>query len=297
MKVVIPDNLHEGALKTIKDTGAEVSYKSESPKDALSDAHVLIVRSATKVDESLLSLAPQLRLVARAGVGLDNIDQDACKKRGIEVINTPAASTSAVAEFTLALILSSSRNLPRAHHSMKQGKWEKKLLSGSEIEGKTLGVIGCGRIGSLVAEKASALGMKVLGHNPPPRRDSPHIKYVGEEELLKNSDIVTLHVPLTPETEKMVNASFLSKMKDGSILINTARGAIIDEDALYDACKGGKLRAAALDVYASEPYTGRLLELENVFCTPHLAASTGEAQLRIGKILAEKISSLISSEK
>jgi D-3-phosphoglycerate dehydrogenase len=296
MKVVIPDNLHEGALKAIEDTGAEVSYKPESLRDSLSGAHVLVVRSATKVDESLLACAPSLRLVARAGVGLDNVDREACRKRGIEVMNTPQASTNTVAEFTLALILASSRNVQRAHHSMKQGKWEKKLLSGSEVSGRTLGVIGCGRIGSLVAEKASALGMEVLGHNPPPRHESPCIKYVELDELLEKSDVVTLHVPLVPETAKMVNADFLSKMKEGAILINTARGGIVDEDALYDACKGGKIRSAALDVYNSEPYSGRLLELENVFCTPHLAASTSEAQMRIGEILAKKVSSLMNSE-
>jgi D-3-phosphoglycerate dehydrogenase len=295
MKVVIADSMDEGALRLMRETGAEVSFKPKSLQEEIKDAHVLIVRSATQAGESLLSLAPKLRLVARAGVGLDNVDREYCKKRGIEVMNTPQASTNAVAEFALALILSSCRNLPRAHHSMKAGKWEKKLLYGIEVSGKTLGIIGCGRIGSLLAEKASALGMEILGHNPPPRHESPCIKYVEEEELLEKSDIISLHVPLTPETEKMINAKTLSMMKDGAILINTARGAIVDEGALYDACKSGKLRAAALDVYNSEPYSGRLLELDNVFCSPHLAASTKEAQLRIGEMLAEKIRSLMDS--
>ncbi|MBN2122087.1 hydroxyacid dehydrogenase [Candidatus Micrarchaeota archaeon] len=294
MKVVVADNFEAGALKLLEATGAQIVHKPESLEAELADAKMLVVRSATRVTEELLSIAPNLKVVARAGVGLDNVDQDACKKRGIEVMNTPSASTNAVAEFALALILGASRNVPRAHHSMKQGKWEKKVLAGSEVEGRTLGIIGCGRIGSLLAEKARALGMEVLGYNPPPRHDSPHIKYVELDELFGSSDIISLHVPSTPETNGMINKGTISKMKDGAILINTARGSIVEEDALYGACKSGKIRAAALDVFPSEPYSGKLLELENVFCTPHIAASTAQAQERIGELIAQKISSLMS---
>jgi D-3-phosphoglycerate dehydrogenase len=294
MKVVVVDTFEKEALNAMKATGAQIVYNPEPLGAELADAKMLVVRSATRVTEELLSKAPNLRVVARGGVGLDNVDKEACKKRGIEVMNTPTASTNAVAEFALGLILGAVRNVPRAHYSMKQGKWEKKQLVGTEVEGKTLGIIGCGRIGSMLAQKAHALGMDILGYNPPPRHDSPHIKYVELDELLSSSDIVSLHVPSTPETSKMINHDTLSKMKSGAILVNTARGPVVDEDALYEACKSGKIRAAALDVFPSEPYSGKLLELENVFCTPHLAASTSEAQARIGEVIAKKISSLIS---
>ncbi len=293
MKVVISDNMNPGALEIIKETGAEVIYKPESLEFALADAKMLVVRSATKVTADLISKAPKLKAVVRGGVGLDNIDQEACKERGIEVVNTPGASTNAVAELTLALMLSTVRNVQRGYLTMKEGKWEKKSLSGTEIHGKTLGLIGCGRIGSLTGEKAHKLGMKVLGYNPPPRQVSTFIEYVELDELLKNADIISLHVPLNPNTDKLINAENLSKMKEGVILINTARGQIIDEDALYDACKSGKVRAAALDVYREEPYKGKLLELDNVFFTPHLGAATEEAQLRIGEEIASKIRSLM----
>jgi D-3-phosphoglycerate dehydrogenase len=294
MKVVVADNFEKGALRILEGTGAQIVHKPASLDAELADAKMLVVRSATKVTEELLSKAPALKVVARAGVGLDNVDKEACKKRGIEVMNTPTASTNAVAEFALALILGAARNIPRAHHSMKQGKWEKKTLAGIEAEGRTLGIIGCGRIGSLLAQKARALGMEVIGYNPPGHRSCPHIKYVELDELLGSSDLISLHVPSTPETSGMINAKAISKMKDGAILVNTARGAIVDEDALYAGCKSGKIRAAALDVFPSEPYSGKLLELENVFCTPHIAASTAQAQERIGELIAQKISSLIS---
>ncbi len=296
MKVLIADNLIPPVLDLIKETGAEVIYKPEPIESAIADADVLIVRSATKVTPELLSCAKNLKLVIRAGVGLDNIDQAECKKRTIEVANTPGASTNAVAELTLAMMLSAVRNIPYANCSMKEGKWEKKQLAGTEIKGKTLGLIGCGRIGSLVGDKARKLGMKIIGHNPPPRHEFDFIEYVEPlEELLGRADIISLHVPATPETEKMINSQTIAQMKDGAILINTARGTIIDEDALYDACTSGKLRAAALDVYPHEPYTGKLLELDNVFLTPHLGASTKEAQLRIGNEIAKKIRQLSSS--
>ena len=294
MKVVVADNMDEGALELLRGTGAEVIYKPDSLENALADADALVVRSATKVTEELLSHSKKLRCVIRGGVGLDNIDQEACKKRGIEVANTAGASTNAVAELAPGMILSAVRNLPRAHHSMKDGKWEKKSLSGTEVSGKTLGIIGCGRIGTLLGKKAHALGMRVLGYSPPPIRPSTFIEFVALEELLEKSDIISLHAPSTPETENMVNADSISKMKDGVILINTARGRLIDEGALYDACKSGKIRAAALDVFREEPYKGKLLEPENVFLTPHLGASTREAQFRIGEEIAEKIRSLMN---
>jgi len=295
MKVVISDNVIPEVLELIKGTGAEVVYKPEPLEPALADADVLVIRSATKVTPELLSIAKNLKMVIRGGVGLDNVDKEECKKLGIVVANTPGASTNAVAEFALALILSTVRNIPRASSSMKESKWEKKQLAGTEVHGKVLGLIGCGRIGCALGEKASHLGMKIIGYNPPPRHECTFIEYVNSlEELFKRADIISLHVPATPETKNMINAKTISQMKDGVIIVNSARGTIIDEDALYEACKSGKIRAAALDVYSQEPYTGKLNELENTILTPHIAASTSEAQTRIGEEIAKKIRELMA---
>jgi len=294
MKVVISDNVIPEVLDIIKATGAEIIYKPVDLEAALGDADALVIRSATKVTPELLTHAPKLKLVVRGGVGLDNVDREECKKRGIEVANTPGASTNAVAELALGLMLSLARNIPRATSSTKEGKWEKKQLTGSELSGKTLGLIGCGRIGSTLGEKAAALGMKIIGYNPPPRHESETIEYVENlDDFLGRADFISLHVPSTPKTDNMINAEALSKMKDGVILINTARGSIIEEEALYEALQSGKVRAAALDVYQKEPYVGKLSELENTILTPHIAASTSEAQLRIGEEIAQKIKALM----
>jgi len=294
MKVVISDNVIPEVLEIIKATGAEIDYKPENLEAALEDADALVIRSATKVTPELLTHAPKLKLVVRGGVGLDNVDREECKKRGIEVANTPGASTNAVAELALGLMLSAARHIPRATTSTKEGRWEKKQLTGSELSGKTLGLIGCGRIGSALGEKAAALGMKIIGYNPPPRHESELIEYVDNlDDFLGRADFISLHVPSTPKTDNMVNAETISKMRDGVILINTARGSIIEEDALYDALQNGKVRAAALDVYQKEPYVGKLSELENTILTPHVAASTSEAQIRIGEEIAQKIKGLM----
>lgn len=281
MLIVIADEMEEGVVGEIGKLG-QVVYRPKDLPAALADADALIVRSATKVTKELLAHAKKLRLVARGGVGLDNVDQGACKARGITVVNTPGASTNAVAELALGLILASFRNVQKAHHQMKQGKWEKKTLAGREIWGKTLGIIGYGRIGSALAAKAGALGMKVIAYSPPPRREDGNARFVELDGLLAASDVVSLHTGLTGETRDMMNRETISKMKGGAYLINTARGELVDEDALYDACKSGRLAGAALDVYRAEPYKGRLLELENVYFTPHLGASTREAQENIG---------------
>ncbi|MDD5339761.1 MAG: hydroxyacid dehydrogenase [Candidatus ainarchaeum sp.] len=292
MLIVIADEMEESVVDEIRKLG-EVVYKPKDLPTALADADALIVRSATKVTKELVSGAGKLKLVARGGVGLDNVDQEACRAKGIKVMNTPGASTNAVAELALALILASFRNVQKAHHQMKQGKWEKKTLTGREIEGKTLGVIGYGRIGSSLAAKAGALGMKVLAYNPPPRHDDGKARFVELDELLAKSDVVSLHAAITEKDRNMMNRQSIAKMKDGAYLINTARGELVDEDALYEACRSGKLSGAAIDVYKAEPYKGKLLELENVYFTPHLGASTKEAQQKIGaelvKLLREEL--------
>ncbi len=290
MKVVIADDMQEKALELLKETRAEIIYRPASLKDALVEADMLIVRSATKVTADLISGARNLKLVARGGVGLDNVDIEACKKKGIEVVNTPGASTNSVAELAIGLMFSCSRNIARSSRGMREGKWQKSL-PGTELAGKTLGIIGCGKIGLAVAEKGRHLGMHIIGYNPPPKPISATVELVDLEELYKRADIISLHVPLHPTTEKMINAQTISRMKDGVIIINTSRGPVIDENSLYDAAKGGKVRAAGLDVYWEEPYKGKLLELDNICFTPHIGASTEEAQVRIGVELASIVSS------
>jgi len=290
--IVIADEMEKEVVSGIGKLG-KVIYKPADLGKELADADVLIVRSATKVTADLIAGAKKLKLVARAGVGLDNVDKAACEAKGIKVINTPGASTNAVAELALALMLSMLRNVQKAHHQMKGGRWEKKALAGREIEGKTLGIVGYGRIGASLGKKAHALGMKVIAFNPPPRPPEDGIAaYVDDlARFLSQADIISLHVPAIESTRNMINKENISKMKDGAFIINTSRGEIIDEDALYDAIKSGKVAGAALDVYRSEPYTGKLLELDNVCFTPHLGASTKEAQTRIGSELVAALKS------
>ncbi len=281
MRIVIADQMEEEVVAGIRKLG-EVEYQPKDLKAALSGADALIVRSATKVTAELIAGAPGLRLVARAGVGLDNVDRAACEAKGIKVLNTPGASSNAVAELALGLMIGALRNIQKAHHQMKEGRWEKKALTGGEIAGRTLGIVGYGRIGAMLGAKASALGMKVLAYSPPPRHEDGIASFVGLDELLAESDVISLHVPATPETKGMINAANIAKMRQGVVIINTSRGEIVDEDALYEGVRSGKVGAAALDVFRQEPYKGRLLELENVCLTPHLGAGTKEAQKRIG---------------
>lgn len=289
MKIVISDSMEEEVVELIKEIGNTV-YLPDDLNSAVSDADALIVRSATTVDTGLLDQAQNLKVVARAGIGLDNIDLEECKKRDIKVVNTPGASRNAVAELALGLIICTMRNVQKAHLQMENKVWDKLHLVGHEIEGKTLGVIGYGRIGSAVGRKAAALGMDVIAYNPPPRHEDGIALFIEElDEFLGKADVISLHTVLTEETRHMINEKNIAKMKDGVFLINTARGALIDEDALYNACKSGKIAGTAIDVYEEEPYTGKLLELENVYFTPHLGASTKEAQLRIGTELVEKL--------
>lgn len=284
MNIVIADNMEKEVVAEIQKLGTVVFMPSDL-KASLANADALIVRSATKVTEELLSNPNQLKIVARAGVGLDNVDKAACEKRGIKVLNTPGASTNAVAELALAMMFAASRRIPKADAGMKAKKWLKKELTGTEIQGKTLGVVGLGRIGTTLALKAKALGMDVIYYDP--LALSTIGRSVSLDELFALSDFISLHVPLTPKTANMISASTISQMKKTAVLVNTARGGLVDEEALYSALKEGKLACAALDVYPSEPYTGKLCELENVILTPHIAGSTAEAQMRIGLELVD----------
>ena len=292
MKILISDQMEEEVVESIRKLG-EVEHKPKDLKAAITDADVLIVRSATKVTKELLDHAKKLKVVARAGVGLDNVDAEECEKRGIKVINTPGASTNAVAELVIGVMICMLRNVQKAHLQMKNKIWDKKNLTGKEIWGKTLGIVGFGRIGSMVADKAHMLGMNVIAYDPH-SRPSESAKFVDLETIFRSADVISLHTVLTDETKHMVNKDTITRMKDGVYIINAARGALIDEAALYEACKSGKIASAALDVYEAEPYTGKLLELENVYFTPHLGASTIEAQNRIGEELIEKLKKELS---
>jgi D-3-phosphoglycerate dehydrogenase len=286
LKIVIADKMEEEVVKKIKELG-EVVLTPSNLLAELADADVLIVRSATKVNDELLENAKNLKVVARAGVGLDNVDVEACKKRKIEVINTPSASSNAVAELTIGFLFAICRKIPYADSTMKAKKWAKKELLGFELEGKTLGIIGLGRIGSLVAKKARALGMNIIYFDK--GKDDQIGKKVDLDELLKTSDFISLHLPLTNETRHIINANSFSKVKKTAAIINTGRGELIDEDALYNALKSGQIAFAALDVYSTEPYSGKLCELSNVILTPHIGGNTAEAQIRIGLELIEKL--------
>lgn len=285
MLVVIADNMEESVVQAIGKIW-EASNKPEDLPAALVEADALVVRSATKVTRELISGAKRLKVVVRAGVGTDNIDKEACKEKGIKVRNTPGASSNAVAELVLGLMIAGLRNVQKAHHQMKGGLWEKKRLTGSEIAGRTLGIIGYGRIGSALGKRAKCLGMDIIAADPHPREDGI-ARFMSVEDVISKADVITLHVPAVEGTIGMIDRESISRMKDGAFIINTSRGEVIDEDALYEGCKSGKLKGAALDVYRQEPYKGKLLELDNVYFTPHLGAATKEAQARIGQEVIE----------
>ncbi|MGC8762659.1 MAG: NAD(P)-dependent oxidoreductase [Acidobacteriota bacterium] len=254
----------------------------------LEEAEVLLIRSKTKVTPDLLQKAPRLKLVIRGGVGLDNVDRAACQARGIEVLNTPEASSVAVAELALALMLAIPNRLVEAHNSMKEGKWLKKELKRTELFGKTLGLFGVGRIGTEVARRAAAFGMQVLAFDPY-LKEHPVARLVSLDELLASSDYISFHTPLTDETRGMVNGAMIAKMKDGVILINTGRAKVIDEAALAEALRSGKVAAYGTDVWPSDPPPPDcpLLSAPNVLMTPHIGASSKENLLRIGDIVVE----------
>lgn len=295
MKVLITDPIHEDGIEKLKGF-AEVEIATdlnhESLINKIPDFDAIIVRSATKVGEDVLDAAENLKLIVRAGVGLDNIDLDYAEELGINVENTPEAPSNAVAELAIGLMFSWARNIPKADKSLKKGKWIKSKLLGTELRGKTLGLIGTGRIGYEVAKKAKGLGMDLLGHDPQKNEEFKKIggEYVELEYLLKKSDYITLHVPLLPPTKHMLGEEEFDLMKESAVLINTARGSVIDEDALINALEENRIAGACLDVFEEDPTDdGRLLDMPNVILTPHLGASTEEAQRSAGVLAAEKV--------
>ena len=299
MKVVLAEKVSPATIAVLREeaswqvvTHDAVSNLSDLRK-ALDDADALIVRSAVQVDESLLACAPRLRVIGRAGVGVDNIDAAAATRRGIVVMNTPGANAVAVAELTVALMLALARELPRANTALHAGRWEKKSLSGSELRGKTLGILGLGRIGLEVARRARAFGMALLGHDPfvtATVAREHEVRLVTVEELFHESDYFSLHVGLTPQTRAIVNASSLATMKPTARIVNCARGELVDTDALAAALRAGQLAGAALDVFEQEPLKeSPLFNLDQVLLTPHIAGSTAEAQEAVGIQIAEQV--------
>jgi D-3-phosphoglycerate dehydrogenase len=298
-KVLIADSLDKEALEQLKAVpGFEVTVKTGLDEAALVGTipgfNAVVVRGATKITRPVIEAGTDLRIIVRAGIGLDNVDAAAAKEKKIAVANTPAATSISVAEHTFGLMLGAVRNHGRAVVSMKQHKWEKKALEGTELYGKTLGIIGCGRIGIEVARRAVAFGMKVLAYDVIPIKTDLAVTQVPMDELLAKSDLITLHIPKQPRP--VVGAAEILKMKDGVIIVNVARGGVVDEKALLDGLNSGKVRAAALDVYSKEPPDDfTLIDHPNVTPIPHLGAAAKEGQQRAGlevvKILKEKLSS------
>ncbi len=295
------DRLRVLVREPIADAGVEllrrhfdVDVDGESDLEAVIDRYdALVIRSATKLTADLIERADRLKVIGRAGVGVDNVDVAAATRRGIVVANAPDSTVVSAAEQTIGLLVALARNIPQAHAALKQGNWERSRWSGIELADKTLGVLGFGRIGQQVARRALGLGMRVVGYDPFVGEDRFREAGVDREDtteaVLAAADFVTLHLPLTEETRGLIDAEAIALMRDGARLVNAARGALVDEDALIAAIRSGKLAGAALDVFSAEPYTGPLLELDEVVVTPHLAASTDEAQDRAGVIVAEQV--------
>jgi D-3-phosphoglycerate dehydrogenase len=297
MKIVLAEKVSPATLAVFAaEPGWEVLTHDQLPDGlpaALADADALVVRSAVQADDALMAHAPKLRVIGRAGVGVDNIDAAAATRRGIVVMNTPGANAVAVAELALGLMISLARKIPQATSTMHAGRWEKKNLQGMELRGKTLGILGLGRIGLEVARRAKGFGMELAGSDPfvsPAVARENGIKLVTVEELFATADYLTLHVGLTPQTAGIVNARSIATMKKGVRIINCARGELIEDAALAEALKSGHVAGAALDVFSSEPakdtpYHG----LDNVILTPHIAGSTGEAQEAVGIQIARQV--------
>lgn len=302
MKVLVADALSEAGLAALRKKGLTADVRTGLKEDELvkiiADYDALVVRSATKATRRVLEAGKNLKVVGRAGVGVDNIDEAAATERGILVMNTPAGNTLSAAEHTLALLLSLARHVPEASASLRRGEWDRKKFAGIELAGKTLGIVGLGRIGREVAARAKAFQMRVVAHDPFISRDLAReagVELVSFDQLLADSDFLTIHTPLTPQTERLLGPNEISKLKRGAYLLNVARGGIVDEAALADALKSGHVAGAALDVFTQEPpKDSPLLGVPNFIGTPHLGASTAEAQEKVALQVAEQIADYLS---
>ncbi len=305
MKVLVSDNLGEAGIQMFQEEeGIDVDVKTglspEELKGIIGNYDGLVIRSATKVTEDLLEAATQLKVVGRAGIGLDNVDIPAATKRGIVVMNTPGGNVITTAEHTIAMILALTRNIPDGTSSLKAGRWDKKILQGREVYNKILGIIGFGKIGAIVADRARGLRMQVIVHDPfvtPDQIEKAGFESVSLEELYQRSDYITVHVPKLKGTTGLINKDAFDQMKEGVMIVNCARGGIVDEDDLYDAMQSGKVAGAALDVFENEPPgICPLFELDRLICTPHLGASTQEAQTKVAVDVAGQIIDFLKND-
>ena len=288
-KILISDKIFEEGIKLLEEKGYQVTRAWDTPKTDLpkiiADYDVLIVRSATKVRGELLDNAKKLKVIGRAGEGLDNVDFEKAKTLGIALVNTPHVSYMSVAELTIGHLLALARGIVQGTVSLREGKWEKENLIGTEVNGKNLGVIGCGYIGKTVERLAMSLGMNVL-----PVEECVYDRFVPLAEMLPQADFITIHVPLTPHTKHMISTKEFNLMKDGVMLIDCSRGGVVDQEALYQALVSGKVKGAAVDVFEEEPpKNSKLLTLNNVIATPHIGAQTHEAQLKASVQIAKAV--------
>jgi D-3-phosphoglycerate dehydrogenase len=303
--VLVSDKLSKTAVQIFKDRGVAVDYQPDLGKDKeklaaiLKDYDGLAIRSATKVSAKLIEAAPKLRVIGRAGIGVDNVDVPAATKRGIIVMNTPFGNSITTAEHAIALMFAVARQLPAADASTQAGKWEKNRFMGTEITAKTLGIIGCGNIGSIVADRAIGLKMRVIAFDPflsEERAKQLGVERVELDELFRRADVITLHTPLTEKTKNIIDAAAIAKMKDGVRIINCARGGLVDEEAVAAALKSGKVAGAGFDVFVTEPAeSSPLFGIPNVVCTPHLGASTTEAQENVAIQVAEQMADYLTT--
>jgi D-3-phosphoglycerate dehydrogenase / 2-oxoglutarate reductase len=296
-RVLVREEIAEGGVRLLQDRFDVDVDGSSDLAETIGLYDGIVIRSATKLTADLIERADRLKVIGRAGVGIDNVDVDAATRRGIVVANAPESTVISAAEHTIGLLVALSRNIPQAHAALKQGRWERKTYGGIELADKTLGVLGFGRIGQQVARRAAGLGMRVVAYDPfvaPERFRELGVERVETpEDVYAAADFLTLHLPLTDETRHAISSDAIARMRDGVRIVNAARGELVDEGALLEALQSGKVAGAALDVFSSEPYSGPLLELDSVVATPHLAASTEEAQDRAGVIIAEQVAAAL----
>jgi D-3-phosphoglycerate dehydrogenase len=296
-RVLIREPIAEAGIELLRDRFEVDVEPNGDLAERIAGYDAIVIRSATKLTAEVLQRADRLKVIGRAGVGVDNVDVEEATRRGIVVANAPESTVVSAAEHTIGLLVALSRNIPQAHAALKQGRWERSRYGGIELEGKTLGVLGFGRIGQQVARRGLGLGMRVVAYDPFVAKE--RFRELGieraeaPEDVYSAAEFLTLHLPLTDETRESIGAGAFERMPDGVRLINAARGELVDEDALLEALRSGKVAAAALDVFSAEPYSGPLLELDNVVVTPHLAASTEEAQDRAGVIVAEQVAAAL----
>jgi D-3-phosphoglycerate dehydrogenase / 2-oxoglutarate reductase len=297
VKVLVREPIADAGIELLRERFDVVVDGESDLEQAIADCDGIVIRSATKLTADVLRHAQRLKVIGRAGVGVDNVDVEAATRKGIVVANAPESTVVSAAEHTLALLFALARHVPEAHAALKEGRWERSRFGGIELAGKTLGVLGFGRIGQQVARRALALEMRVVAYDPFVSRE--RFRELGAErvesldEIYAQADFITLHLPLTDETRGSIGRDAIARMRPGVRIVNAARGELVDEDALADALRDGVVAAAALDVFSREPYDGPLLGLDNVVVTPHLAASTAEAQDRAGVIVAEQVAAAL----